>query len=195
LGRKFGPESLNVYDDGSVMSLPGFIPFDDEGVMPGKTTLIEKGVLAGRLHSRETAEKMGEGLTGNGRALNVMRQPIVRMTNTYIERGERKPEELFESIGDGIYAVDVIGGQTNLEMFTFTSGYGFALRNGKKGRMYKDIVLSGNVFHTLNNIGMIADDLRMFGGLGGCGKGGQGPLPVSFGGPHILINDVLIGGR
>ncbi len=195
LGRKFGPESLNVYDDGSVMSLPGFIPFDDEGVMPGKTALIEKGVLAGRLHSRETAEKMGEGLTGNGRALNVMRQPIVRMTNTYIERGERKPEELFESIGDGIYAVDVIGGQTNLEMFTFTSGYGFALRNGKKGRMYKDIVLSGNVFHTLNNIGMIADDLRMFGGLGGCGKGGQGPLPVSFGGPHILINDVLIGGR
>ena len=195
LGRQFGPEGLNVYDDGTIPSLPGFIPFDDEGVMPCKTPLIEKGVLSGRLHSRETAEKMGEGLTGNGRAINVMRQPIVRMTNTYIDRGTHRPEELFDEVDDGIYAIDVIGGQTNLEMFTFTSGYGYEIRNGKKGRMYRDIVLSGNVFHTLKNIEMIADDLKMFGGLGGCGKGGQSPLPVSFGGPHLLINDVLIGGR
>ena len=30
---------------------------------------------------------------------------------------------------------------------------------------------------------------------GGCGKGGQSPLPVSNGSPHIRIQQCLIGGR
>ncbi|NMB63557.1 MAG: hypothetical protein GYA16_01670, partial [Spirochaetes bacterium] len=55
--------------------------------------------------------------------------------------------------------------------------------------------LTGNVFVTLANIEAIANDCTLFGGLGGCGKQGQGPLPVSSGGPHILINNVLIGGK
>jgi TldD protein len=32
-------------------------------------------------------------------------------------------------------------------------------------------------------------------GAGGCGKGGQSPLPVSSGGPHMLVKNVQIGGR
>lgn len=194
LGREFGPPDLNVIDDGSLPHT-GFTPFDDEGVKAGKTYLIRNGLLAGRLHSRETAMKMDEGVTGNARAISVFTQPIVRMTNTYIDNGPRTKEEIFDAVGDGIYAIDVIGGQTNLEMFTFTCGYGYEVKNGKQGKLYKDIVLSGNVFTTLKNIAMIAGDRMMFGGLGGCGKGGQSPLPVSFGGPHLLINDVLVGGK
>ena len=72
---------------------------------------------------------------------------------------------------------------------------GYKIKNGRITSMLRDIVLSGNVFQTLKNIKMIGDDKRMYGGLGGCGKGGQGPLPVSFGGPHMLIGDVLIGGK
>ncbi len=195
LGREFGPAILNVYDDGTLKDCAGYIPFDDEGVNPQKTSLIKDGLLSGRLHSRETAGKMNEEVTGNGRAISVMRQPIVRMTNTYIENGESTKDEIFSSMDDGLYAVDVIGGQTNLEMFTFTAGYGYLVKNGKPGKMFRDIVLSGNVFNTLKNISMIGNDGEMFGGLGGCGKGGQSPLPVSFGGPHMKIKDVLIGGK
>lgn len=195
LGREFAPPALNVYDDGTLSECAGYIPFDDEGISPRKTTLIKDGMLSGRLHSRETAGKMDEEVTGNGRAISVMRQPIVRMTNTYIENGEYSKEEIFSSMDDGLYAVDVIGGQTNLEMFTFTAGYGYMVKNGKPGKMFRDIVLSGNVFNTLKNITMIGNDREMFGGLGGCGKGGQSPLPVSFGGPHIMIQDILIGGK
>ncbi len=195
LGREFGTDILNVYDDGSIPRIAGYIPFDDEGVLPRKTALIRNGRLAGRLHSRETAEKMNEEPTGNGRSISSMRKPLVRMTNTYIENGPHKKEDIFDAVDDGIYCCDVIGGQTNLEMFTFSAGYGYEIKNGKKGKMFRDVQLSGNVFTTLKNISMIADDRAMFGGLGGCGKGGQGPLPVSFGGPHMLINDVMIGGR
>ncbi|MBN2160998.1 MAG: TldD/PmbA family protein [Spirochaetes bacterium] len=194
IGRQFGPDGLNVLDSGSLPGLAGYIPFDDEGVLPEETRLIKGGLLSGRLHSRETAEKMGEETTGNARAIGVARQPIVRMTNTYIENGPHNREEILQAAGDGIYAAGVIGGETNLEMFTFTSGYGYQIKHGRLGTMYRDIVLSGNVFTTLLNIEMIGNDRLMFGGLGGCGKGGQSPLPVSFGGPHLLIKDVLIGG-
>ena len=40
------------------------------------------GGRIGRLHSRETAGKMGEAPTGNARALAYQHAPIVRMTNT-----------------------------------------------------------------------------------------------------------------
>ncbi|OHD71219.1 MAG: hypothetical protein A2W19_10580 [Spirochaetes bacterium RBG_16_49_21] len=193
-GKRLGPEELTVIDDGTIPGLAGYIPCDDEGILPEKTRIINNGLLHARLHSRETAEKMGEAVTGNARAVGVANQPIVRMTNTYIENGSRDTREILEAAGDGIYAVGAIGGQTNLELFTFTSGYGYEIRDGKLGKMHKDIVLSGNVFSTLSNIDMIGNDRQMFGGLGGCGKEGQSPLPVSFGGPHILIKNVLIGG-
>lgn len=195
IGREFGPAELNVFDDGNISDLSGYIPFDDEGVLPKKTALIKDGTLSSRLHSRETAIKMNEEPTGNGRAISTVFEPIVRMTNTYIENGKFSKDEIFAAVDNGIYAIDVIGGQTNLEMFTFTSGYGYEIKNGKQGKMYRDVQLSGNVFTTLKNIEMIGNDRMMFGGLGGCGKGAQSPLPVSFGGPHILIDDVLVGGK
>lgn len=195
IGSVFGPEELNVYDDGSIPEFTGYIPFDDEGNASQKNDLVVKGTLTGRLHSRETSAKMNEPLTGNARAIGVMRQPIVRMTNTYIDNGPHSREELFEAVEDGLYMVDSLGGQTNLEMFTFSPACAYIIKNGKIGPMVRNTVLSGNLFQTLKNISMIANDKKHFGGLGGCGKGGQGPLPVSLGGPHMLIKNVLVGGR
>jgi len=80
-------------------------------------------------------------------------------------------------------------------MFTFSAGYGREIKNGRPGKLYRDVMLSGNTFQTLSDIAMIGGDRAMFGGLGGCGKKGQSPLPVSFGGPHLMVKNVLIGGR
>ena len=61
--------------------------------------------------------------------------------------------------------------------------------------MIRDVILSGNVFETLQNIDAIGNDLVIHGGLGGCGKGGQFPLPTGTGGPHVRIRNVVIGGK
>lgn len=194
IGRDFGPSILNILDDGSLENLAGYTPVDDEGVEAHKTYLIKEGKLHSRLHSRETAGAMQENITGNARAINPGYQPIVRMTNTYIDKGSQKVEDLIASVEDGIYAIDYLGGMTNLEMFTFSSGYAYRIKNGKLGELIKDVNLSGNVFSTLHNIEGIADDLEFHGGLGGCGKSGQGGLPVATGSPHIKIKNVLVGG-
>ena len=56
-----------------------------------------------------------------------------------------------------------------------------------------DVTLSGNVFQTLKDIEAIGNDSVYLNG--GCGKGGQMPLPVSVGGPHVRIKNVVVGGR
>jgi TldD protein len=148
----------------------------------------------GRLHSRETAEKMGEEPTGNARALDYNFKPIVRMTNTYIENGEVPFKGLLYGIKKGIYAKDCFGGNTTFEMFTFSSGEGFMIRDGEIAEPVRDVVLSGNLFSTLLNIEGIGNDLKIIEAGGGCGKGGQSPLPVSFGSPHLRIKKVIVGG-
>ncbi len=55
---------------------------------------------------------MNEPLTGNARALSFEYPPLVRMTNTYIDNGDTPVEELFEKLGNGIYVIDFLGGQT-----------------------------------------------------------------------------------
>ncbi len=194
MGRQFGPPELNIIDDGSLETEAGYTPYDDEGVPARKNYLVREGKLTGRLHSRETAAKMGEPLSGNARAISPLFQPIVRMTNTYIDNGGKTFEDMLASVDDGIYACDALGGMTNDEMFTFSSGYAYRIKNGKLGGMVRDVVLSGNVYKTLLNIEGIGGDRKLFGGLGGCGKGGQFPLPVADGSPHLLIRDILIGG-
>jgi TldD protein len=194
LGKQFGVEQLNIVDSAAQAGLRGSYKYDDEGVRSVKTYLIREGKLVGRLHSRETAAKMNEKPTGNARAINYRYPPIVRMTNTYIEPGSISFEEMISDIKEGIYAKNWYGGMTSMEMFTFSAGEAYMIRNGKIAEALRPIMLTGNIFTTLKNIDAIGNDLDMNQG-GGCGKGGQSPLPVSNGSPHIRIQRCLVGGK
>jgi TldD protein len=193
LGRRFGGEILTIADDGSIPGLRGTHRYDDEGTPTGRTDLIKEGVLVGRLHSRQTAARMGEEPTGNARATSYRHEPIVRMTNTFIEGGKTAFEEMIADVDRGIYACDAFGGQTALENFSFTAAYGYMIRDGEIAELVRDIVLSGNLFVTLEHIDAVGDDFQ-WAEWGRCGKG-QGGLAVSMGAPHVRIQDVLVGGE
>jgi TldD protein len=194
LGKQFGNAGLNIVDSAAVPGLRGSYKYDDEGVPSTKTYLIKEGKLVGRLHSRETAAKMKEKPTGNARAINYRYPPIVRMTNTYIEPGTASFDDIIADIKEGVYVKNWYGGMTSMEMFTFSAGETYMIRNGKIAETLRPVVLTGNVFDTLKNIDAIGNDLDMNEG-GGCGKGEQSPLPVSNGSPHIRIRHCLIGGN
>lgn len=193
LGKPVAMKKLNVVDDPTIDGLSGSIKYDDEGVIGQRKYLIKDGVLTTHLHNLETAEKMGEVPTGNAIALNAMYPSIVRMTNTFIEPGDRSFAEIIQDIDQGVYAIGTLGGQTNGEMFTFTAAEGYMIRNGEIAESISDLTLTGNVFQTLQDIEAIGNDLIYR--SGGCGKAGQAPLPVSVGGPHLRIKNVVVGGR
>jgi TldD protein len=194
LGRRLGSDILNIIDDGTIPGQLGTHRYDDEGVRTGETYLIRDGILVGRLHSRETAAKMGEQLTGNARSIGYQHEPIVRMTNTYIAEGNITFQDMIKDIKLGLYALDMIGGQTTMEMFTFSAAYGYMIRDGEIAELVRDVVLTGNVFETMMNIDMIGDTIG-WSPVSGCGKGGQSGLRTGLGGPHIRIQDVVVGGR
>jgi TldD protein len=194
IGRRFGPKELQIFDGAAPQGHRGSYFYDDEGTPATTTQLIKDGVLVGRLHSRETAGKLDEAPTGNARCLNYHFSPIVRMTNTWIERGTTPVENLFNGIKEGVYARNLLGGMTNGEMFTFSAAEAWMIRNGKIAEQVRDVTLSGNVFQTLADIEAIGDDFY-WDESGGCGKGGQDGLPVGCGGPSLRIGDVVVGGE
>lgn len=195
MGRRFGKGLLNVFDDGSIPNQRGTTLYDDEGTPARRNWLIRNGELVGRLHSRQTAAKMGEKASGNARAINYRFAPIVRMTNTAIDNGDTTFEDMIKDIELGIYACEAYGGQTQLENFSFSSAYAYMIRKGKIAEMVKDVILAGNLFSTLDNIDAIGNDFKWMNTGGGCGKGNQYPLPVGMGAPHIRIQNVVIGGE
>lgn len=195
LGRRFGSPILNIYDSGLEKGARGYLPYDDEGTPARRTYLIKEGILVGRLHSRETAARLGERPTGNARALDFRFPPICRMRNTGIDPGEASFDDLLRGIRRGVYAVDSYGGETNGEMFTFTAGYGRMIRDGQLAELVREVKLTGNVFQTLENIELIGREVGTEEAPGGCGKAGQSPLPVSHWSPAIRIRRAVVGGR
>ncbi len=195
IGTRYGSDDLNIYDSGIEGPNRGECKYDDEGVPMQRTYLIKNGVIAGHLHSRESAARMGEDVTGNARALNYRFPPIVRMRTTCIGPGKHTFEEMLEGVSLGIYVQGGYGGQTNGEMFTFAPSRAYMIRNGSIAEMVRDVNLTGNVFDTLRNIDMIGNDFVYKNSGGGCGKGAQGPLPVAQGSPRIRIRNVVVGGE
>ncbi|MGF1520869.1 MAG: TldD/PmbA family protein [Leptolyngbyaceae cyanobacterium] len=194
LGRRFGPENLQIFDGAALEGHRGSYQYDDEGAPATTTQLIRDGVLVGRLHSRETAGKLDEKPTGNARCLSYHYPPLVRMTNTWIARGNTPAKDLLADIKEGVYARNWLGGMTNGEMFTFTAGEAWMIRNGELAEPVRDVTLSGNVFRTLRDITAIGDDFY-WDESGGCGKGGQSGLSVGCGGPSLRIQNVVVGGE
>ncbi len=194
IGKTIGSPLVTIRDDPAIPGAFGSFAFDDEGIKAGGAVLIERGKLKSYLQSRETAAKLGSKPTGNARAQAYAYTPIVRMSNTVMERGESAVEELFEGIKFGIYARGMSGGcvDTTTGYFVFAAEDGYLIEKGEKTKLLRDVLLSGNLVETLKNIDMVADDF--LGSPGFCGKGGQS-VPVSDGGPHVRVKRVMVGGK
>jgi len=192
MGKKVGSEILSIVDDGNWPETSGDLPIDDEGNKKEKTYLIKDGLLAGRLHSTSTAILLDESPTGNARAMNFQYEPIVRMTNTYIEKGDKSFEELISGIDHGIYIVGMKHGM-GMSTFTIAPSKAYMIEKGKITTPVKVSVISGNVFETLNLIEAIGNDFHISSSaIGGCGKMEQAPLPVADGGPSIVVSEMTV---
>ncbi len=201
IGEQLGSEHVTMIDEGVMDTdakvTPFHLPFDDEGSPTNKVTLLEEGVLKGFLNSRATAPLTDGIVTGNARAINYTFNPIPRMRNTYVSPGDLTEEEAIEQMGTGIYAIGTSGGQvTGDGTFLFKAIRGYWIENGEKKYPIKDVTLTGNILHLLKEIGGATRDFELKSGyFGGCGKNGQFPLPVGYGGPKILFNKIRFGGE
>lgn len=191
IGKQVGADILSIIDDGSLMSV-GYTPFDDEGSRANRTWLINKGMLDGRLHSAATAAFLGEGVTSNARALNFEFEPIVRMTTTFIDKGDLEFDQLLAPIQEGVLVKTIKHG-SGMSTFTMAPSLAYMIRNGKIAEPVRISVVSGNVFKTLGEIDGLSNKVELLSfTIGGCGKMEQFPLPVGFGGPWVRIKSLNV---
>lgn len=195
IGNKLGNDVLNIVDNATLPDQLGFYRYDDEGVKVRSTPLMKNGVLAGRMHSRRTAGEFGEPVSGHCIAQDYRFAPVIRMGTIFIQPGAPNFEELVTMLGDGLYILDAKGGATAGESFTFGAQYGYVVKDGKVKDMVRDINISGNLYETLKNITAVGNEL-VLSKVGGCGKGPimQTNIRSCSGGPHILVNNLIIGG-
>lgn len=191
MGTQIGSPLVTIVDDAS-MDAFGYYPYDAEGVKTHKNILVENGVLKSLLSNRETASQLDITPSGNARS-SVEDQPIVRMSNTYLQPGDLEFEELTEDMDHGIYLKGSRGGQvdTGKGVFQFNAAESFLIENGEVTTPLRDVSLSGSILEMLLHVNGVGSDFKL--GVGFCGKGGQ-TVPVGDGGPHVRVTEATVGG-
>jgi TldD protein len=119
------------------------------------------------------------------------------MTNTYFDAGNLTKEEALELLDTGVYAIQTSGGQVEADgSFVFKAIRGYWVEKGEVKKPLREVSLSGNILKLLSNVEGATRDLQLYSGyFGGCGKGGQAPLPVGLGGPELVVSNVTFGGQ
>lgn len=192
IGMKVANECFTMVDDGTIPNARGTINFDDEGTQAQRNVLIEKGILKGFMTDILSAKQLSMPRTGNGRRESFRYIPIPRMTNTFIDNGRDKPEDILSSTKKGIYVQSLSGGSVNpvTGVFNFTCREAYLIENGKKTTPVRGATLIGSCMDVISNIDAVGNDLDF--GPGICGKGQS--AEVTAGIPTVRIRGINVGG-
>ena len=192
LGKQVATPIFTMIDDGTLANARGTINFDDEGTAARRNVLIKDGVLVKYMTDVLSAKQLKMDRTGNGRRESFRYLPIPRMTNTFIDNGKDKPEDVLASTKSGIYVQSLSGGSVNptTGVFNFTCREAYLIENGRKTTPLKGATLIGNCIDIISNIDAIGNDLDF--GPGICGKGQN--AEVTCGQPTVRIRGINVGG-
>ena len=159
IGQKIAPETVTVYDDGTLTGAPGSKPFDGEGLPTRRTTVVEQGVLRTYLLDTYTGRKLGMRSTGNA-ARSAGDAPSVSPTNFYMVPGTATPEEIIASVPNGLYVTGLIGFGVNPVTGDYSRGAsGLWIEGGELTYAVEEITIAGNLRQMLADIEMIGNDL------------------------------------
>ncbi len=195
VGEQVAARGVNIVDNGSLTGHCGSLTIDDEGQPSQETVLIEDGILRGYMQDDMNARLSGFAPTGNGRRQSYAHLPMPRMTNTYMRAGSLDPQEIIESVPQGIYLANLGSGQVDIVSgrFTFQSALAYRIENGRIGAPIKGATLTGSGPDTMQRISMVGNDLKLDPGIATCGKAGQS-VPVCVGQPTRKGDRRLVGG-
>jgi len=156
MGERILSEKLTLVEDGLLENGIGSAPFDDEGSLLRKKTVVDHGVLRSLAVDLRTAPKLNVPATGNGFRIDrytgwqsYQSPPSPQSTNWLLMPGERSYEEILANIKDGVIVDLMMGLFTgNLLSGDFSANLMLAYRisDGKIVGRIKNAMVSGNFY-------------------------------------------------
>ena len=194
LGKQVANPKVTAIDDGTIPNAWGSCNIDDEGEPMQRRVLIENGILKGYMIDRQGERRMGMKNTASGRRQSYAHETTSRMTNTFIDNGPDKNEDIIASIENGIYCASMGGGSVNpfTGDFNFAASEAYLVKNGKICEPVKGASLIGNGGDVIMNIDMVGQDLDTAQGM--CGST-SGMVPTDVGQPLIRVREITVGGQ
>ncbi|MBI3971698.1 MAG: TldD/PmbA family protein [Chloroflexi bacterium] len=186
VGKQVGSPLVTIMDDPTVPHGYGSYFVDDEGQPATPTCIIKDGILQRGLTDLNSAMRLGIPRSANGRRESFERKAYARMSNTFFVLGTHTPEQLLESLDNGLLLCQVSSGMEDPKGWgiQISTHYAREYRGGKPtGVIYSPISITGYVPDLLHDVSMVANDFHLH--PGGCGKGWKEYISVGDGGPHL----------
>ncbi len=158
-GKRIAPEHFTLVDDATLPHGIATRPFDGEGVVSQKTSIMEKGVLQNFLYDATTARKASARSTGSA-SRGWSSLPGIGTSNFYLQNGAQKPEQIVASVKSGFYVTAMLGRGADVVTGDYSRGAnGIWIENGELAYPVQEVTVSGNLMEMLAGIDAVGDDL------------------------------------
>lgn len=180
LDRAIASHLVTLIDDGVMVEGVGTSPFDGEGVRTARNVVVDQGMCKKFIYNTYSARRAGTTSTGNA-ARGYDSPPAIGNHNLYLKAGESSPEEIVESVEDGLYVVSTgaFGFDGNTGDYSYEAA-GLWIKDGAFAGPVHELTIASNSLEMLAGIEMVGNDLKFRG---------------SVNSPTIKISEMAVGGR
>jgi len=189
---KIASDLVNITDYPALPGTYGFYLVDEEGVVARPKQLVRGGWATEFITNKQYAAVLGVHSNAGARASAFDREPIPRMSNTYLEPGDWRPEEIIRDTKRGIYVASYTEWNINDTRYSGRYGIfeGYLIENGELKQPIKGFI-EVDTPELWGNVDAVGRDFQLFVGM--CGKGNppQG-VPVTMGGPTFRCRNLRV---
>jgi TldD protein len=188
IDRVVGSPLVNIYDDPSRSGAFGSYFFDDEGQLAAPTPIVEQGIFKRGITDLYSAAALNVPRSANGRRQDFSRKAYARMSNTFFGSGTTPLADLLAQAEDGVYLEKFSSGMEDPQAWGIqvTCHFGREIKHGRvTDRLFAPVAITGYVPDVLQTVQAVGDDFAL--DAGSCGKGHKELVPVTSGGPHLLL--------
>jgi PmbA protein len=181
LDKPIASPLITVYDDPTRPRFVGSVPFDGEGNITRKVTVVDKGVLKTFYYDSQTARKAGVKVHTMARRYGYKGGPGAGSICITVENGKDDATALFKEIKEGLFVTGMRGAGTDVTTGPFSVGCsGFWILDGAKAFPVDGVTLGGTTLEILKGIDKVANDLDLRGSLNS---------------PSFRVAEITVGGK
>lgn len=159
IGDVIASEKLTVVDEPFYPRGTDSTPFDDEGVVPKKLTLIENGVLKTYITDSYTAPLVNLENTGHANRPSFASRPMPSPYALQISAGDASKDSLLEDMKEGVLLIDSsIMTMGNNPRISAQINQGFYVKDGEIQHPIKNALIGTTVFDVLQSIEYVSKE-------------------------------------